>query len=182
LLPATRAITAVTVNGLPQKFSQSGNYIEVRVSFAGERFAEAQQIALEPDDDGTLRGSFFVPHRIFDQLAARKRQWPIPWTKDDYETTWLAPERLLLFIQVADAEDTMEASAMLDGRTVKLTPAYTSTRPVARCFVGYYADLSSIAPDVRHTIELHVQGLALRQLQGVFFDNVLPQFTESLVR
>ena len=26
----------------------------------------------------------------------------MPWTKEDLETTWLAPERLLLFLQIAE--------------------------------------------------------------------------------
>jgi len=180
LLPATSTIRAVTVNGVSQQFKQSGNYVEVQVSFAGKPFAQAQQIPLESGSNGTLRGSFIVPERVFVQLAERKKQWPIPWTKDDYQTTWLAPERLLLFVQMADVTDSVDAVGTLDGQPLKLTPAYTSVRPVARCFVGYYADLSRITPDVRHTIELRVTGRETGQLQGVFFDNVLPQFTESI--
>ncbi len=182
LLPAPATIRAVWVNGTAHTFTQRGNYIEVHVRFAGERFAQAQQISLEPDADGALQGSFAVPQRIFDQLAARKKQWPIPWTKDDYETMWLAPERLLLFVQIAGGKGASEAIARLDGQPLALTPAYTSVRSVARCFVGYYADLSAITPDTRHAIELRVLGLAPGQLQGVFFDNVLPQFTESIAR
>ncbi|HVZ83988.1 MAG TPA: hypothetical protein VG893_09975 [Terracidiphilus sp.] len=180
LLPAARSVTRVAVNGVEQNFKQSANYIDVPVRFAGERFAQAQQVTLALQPDGALAGSFTVPPRIFAQLAERKKQWPIPWTAEDYATTWLAPERLLLYLQLAEPRDTLQITAELDGKSLPLTPAYTSTRVDAPCFVGFYADLSRIAPGVRHRIVLHAPGLAAGQLQGVFFENVAPQFTTQL--
>jgi hypothetical protein len=180
LLPGDATVPSVTVNGRVLKFTQSGNYVEVQVRFNGSRFAQAQQIAVAPAGDGSLTGTFVVPQRVLDQLATRKKEWPIPWTKEDYESTWLAPERLLLFVQAADANDAMTLTATLDGQPLALRPAYSSSRPDAACFVGFYADLSSIAPDVRHTIVLRVPHMAPGQLQGIFFDNVVPQLTESL--
>ncbi|HVU48532.1 MAG TPA: hypothetical protein VHD85_20555 [Terracidiphilus sp.] len=181
LLPHGSTITAVTVNGGAQRFTQAGSYIEADVRFAGVRFAQAEQVEVEREADGGLNGSFAVPQRVFDQLAVRNKQWPIPWTREDYETTWLAPERLLLFVQLANVKDPTEITAELDGQPLALTPAYTSVRPVSHCFVGYYADLSGIAASKRHTIELRAPQLTPGQLQGIFFDNVLPQFTESIV-
>jgi hypothetical protein len=35
---------------------------------------------------------------------------------------------------------------------------------------------------VRHTIELQIPQMAAGRLEGVFFDNVTPQFTESVAR
>jgi len=181
LLPNESRILTTRVNGAKQKFTQTGNYVSVQVRFNGERFAEAQEVSVAPTADGSLKGSFMVPQRIFDQLNKRKKDWPISWTKEDYESTWLVPERLLLVVQAADAEDTMEATALLDGQPLPLTPAYSSGRTDPPCFVGFYADLSRVAPETRHTIELRIPKLPLDRLQGVFFDNVLPQFTESLV-
>jgi hypothetical protein len=180
LLPKTATVRAVTVNGAPHTFTQTGSYVEVPVRFAGGRFAQAQQIPLASDTGSALRGSFAVPQRVFDQLAARRKQWPIPWTDEDYKTTWLAPERLLLYVQLANTSDVATVTATLDGQPLTLTPAYTSIRAVPHCFIGYYADLSTIAPEKTHTIELHAPQLASGQLKGLFFDNVLPQFTESL--
>ena len=68
----------------------------------------------------------------------------------------------------------------MDGEPLNLKPAYSSSRADAACFVGFYADLSKIAPDVRHTIELRLPQTARGQLQGIFFDNVTPQLTELL--
>jgi hypothetical protein len=180
LLPAGSKVSTVTVNGNAVKFTQSGGYVEAQVRFEGTRFAQAQEIAVAPSVNGSLTGTFVVPQRVLDQLAARKLKWPIPWTQEDYQSTWLVPERLLLFVQAADGKDSIPVSGTLDGQPLKLQPAYSSSRVDAASFVGFYADLSIIAPDVRHTIELRVPQMAPGQLQGIFFDNVTPQLTESL--
>ena len=36
--------------------------------------------------------------------------WPIPWTAEDLRSTWLAPERLLLYVQLAEPDDQWSAS------------------------------------------------------------------------
>jgi hypothetical protein len=113
-------------------------------------------------------------------LAARKLKWPIPWTHEDYESTWLAPERLLLFLQLADGNDSITVTGKLDGQQLVIQPAYSSSRVDVPCFVGFYADLSKTSPDVQHTIELRVSQIEPGQLQGVFFENVSSQLTESL--
>jgi hypothetical protein len=180
LLPENSKVSSMTVNGNAVSFKQSGSYVETQSQFQGIRFAEAQEVKVVPGADGSLTGTFVVPQRVFDQLAARKLRWPIPWTQEDYESTWLAPERLLLFMQFADGNDLMNITGMLDGQVLKLQPAYSSSRVHAASFVGFYADLSQIAPNVRHTIELRMPRTARGQLQGIFFDNVIPQLTESL--
>jgi hypothetical protein len=181
LLAENREISSMTVNGTAVEFMQHGSYVEAQVQFAGERFAQAQEITVAPSADGSLSGTFVVPQRVLDQLANRKLNWPIPWTQEDYETTWLAPERLLLFLQAADGSDSMKVQATMDGRPLIFKPAYSSSRVDSQCFVGFYADVSAVAPDVRHTIELRMAPMGRGQLQGIFFDNVTPQLTEALV-
>lgn len=180
LLPRATKIKTVQVNGRDLPFHQAGNYVETPVAFAGIRFAQAQQVRTTDDGHGVLSGSFVVPQRVFDQLAARKKLWPVPWTPEDYVTTWLAPDRLLLFVQFANPKDSLALTATLDGQPLNLIPAYSSVRKDPACFVGFYADLSDIAPDVRHTIELRIPSNSKAQFQGIFFDNVLPQFTQRL--
>ena len=180
LLPNKVQIATAEVNGQSASFRQSGNHVEIPINFAGVRFAQAQQIQVKETVNGEFSGSFVVPQRVLEQLAERKKAWPIPWTPADYESTWLAPERLLLFVQLANPSDSMTVSASLDGKPLKLTPAYSSSRVDRPCFVGFYADLSQITPDVPHKIELKAPELASGQLQGIFFDNVLPQLTQSL--
>ena len=182
LLPEDLRISRFRINGQIQHFLQYGRYVDAKVPFDGIRFAQAQEISLYSDSKGALTGSFVVPRRVFDQLNARKKQWPIPWTPEDSKTTWLAPSRLLLFVQFAEGTDSIKVSAHLDGRPLALKPAYSSVRAHAASFVGFYADLSGIAPDVRHTIELQASETAKAKLQGIFFDNVEPQFTKALAR
>jgi hypothetical protein len=180
LLPGDTQVTGFSVNGKPQQFLQNGKYVEAQVQFDGDCFGKAQQVAVTNAGDGAIEGSFEVPQRIVQQLADRKRAWPIPWTEDDYETTWLAPERLLLFVQSADGSDSTRITASLDDKPLEFRPAYTSTRVHSPSFVGFYADLSKIAPGVRHQLKLHLADAEASQLQGVFFDNVEPELTESV--
>lgn len=180
LLPHTQTMQSVTVNGQMIAFEQHANYISIPVSFKGRRFAQAQQVVLQPAVDGSMSGTVVVPQRVTEQLRNRAQVWPIPWTADDYATTWLAPERLLLFLQAAEAHDSVNATLTIDGRPIEVKHAYTSTRVHPEAFVGLYADLSRLQPDVAHTLRLTLSGIDSQKFQGAFFDNVEPQFTTEI--
>lgn len=180
LLPSPVEVKTMTINGENVEARQHGRYVSAQVHFAGTRFGKAEQIALTSDANGLLRGSFVVPQGVFDQLVARKKAWPIPWTQQDYQTTWLAPARLLLFVQFAEPKDSMKVEATLDGQPLELTRAYTSVHAHSPSFVGFYADLSKVAPDARHSFTLRLPQLKPGQFQGVFFENVEPRFTEDV--
>jgi len=121
---------------------------------------------------GTFAAAFTVPQWVFDQLAARRRAWPIPWTRADSLATWLVPERLLLFVQIAEPDEGWVVSMKIDGRPVEVRKAYSSIRRVPRDFVGFWADISAVPPDQPHTLELQVPGMKQGQLQGIFLENV----------
>lgn len=129
---------------------------------------------------GTFRSNFRIPQRIFEQLAARRKAWPIPWTEEDKRTPWLAPERLLLFVQIAEPDEKMEVSLRIDGGPVALTKAYSSIRREPRCFVGFYADVSSLTPDRDHAVELSLPELRPGQFQGLFFENVETEYPAAV--
>jgi hypothetical protein len=95
-------------------------------------------------------------------------------------TTWLAPERLLLYVHIAEPDDKMSVSLKIDGAPVELQRAYSTIRVHAPSFVGFYADVSNLAPDKEHQLELALPKLAPGQFQGVFFDNVENEFTDAL--
>jgi hypothetical protein len=156
--------------------------VSVRAAFAGAEFRQYQQVgSFDPGfAGGRWTGKVTIPQRIFDQLAARQKAWPLPWTSEDYRTTWLAPERLLLFVQIAEPDDRWEARLRIDGRTVELKKAYTAVRAARRTFVGFYADLSLLSPDREHAIELDLPPLRPGQLQGVFFENLEPEYTDRI--
>jgi hypothetical protein len=181
LVPSGPKITAVDVDGAvtsvkPNRFG----VVEVPVSFAGARFRHYEQVDSYRKDftGGTVTATFSVPQRVFDQLAARRKAWPIPWTDEDRRSTWLDPARLLLFVQIAEPDDRWEASLKIDGQAVPLLKGYASVRANRRNFTGFYADVSGIAPEKAHRLELELpKGLKPGQYQGVFFENVETEYT-----
>jgi hypothetical protein len=180
LLPDERRLKGLEINGKHLPFTQRGQKVSAPIAFAGTRFSHSQQVPLHPLPDGSWTGTFTVPHRIQAQLASRRALWPIPWTKEDYATTWLVPERLLLFVQLAEPTDSMAVSAGVDGSELPLARAYSSVREHSGSFVGWYADISGISADHPHTIHLILPKLDSGRFQGLFFDNVESEYTEQL--
>ncbi len=183
--PSPGKITAVEIGGttVPVKAAKSG-LIEVPVTFEGARFRHYQQIDSYRRDftGGVVTATFRIPKRIFEQLEARRKAWPIPWTVEDLRSTWLAPERLLLYLQFAEPDDRWTAALKIDGQPVELKKAYASVRVNRRNFVGFYADVSQLAPEVEHRLELETPtGLKPGQFQGVFFENVETEYTKPAV-
>ena len=152
--PARRGVVAPPATSAAESFNRQIGHVDS--AFTG----------------GTFAATFTVPRWVFDQLAARRRAWPIPWTAADSLATWLVPERLLLFVQIAEPDDAWTATLQIDGRPVELEKAYSSIRRVPRDFVGFWADISALAAGESHTLELQLPTLKQRQLQGVFLENV----------
>lgn len=180
-LPSSAKVTEVDLDGtvMPAKPNKHG-VIELPVTFQGPRFRHYEQVDGYRGNSpaGNVTANFTVPQRVFDQLAARRKAWPIPWTGEDRRSTWLDPGRLLLFVQIAEPDDRWEASLKIDGQPVELKKAYASVRANRRTFTGFYADVSAIAPDKEHKLELVLPaGLKPGQYQGVFFENVETEYT-----
>lgn len=184
-LQAGARVTTAIVNGQPIPAARvDGNVVTIPLRFEGVPFRQYQPI-VEYDakaTGGRIEGTFTIPARVFAQLAARRKAWPIPWTAEDFRTTWLVPERLLLFVQIAEPDARWEARLTIDGRTVELKKAYSAVRAVPRTFVGFYADLSTLQADTPHRFELELPALKPGQLQGVYFENVEPEYTSKVVR
>jgi hypothetical protein len=181
-IAADRVMT-VDIGGAKIPVKASKGLIEFPVTFSGARFHHYQQLDSYRKDftGGPVTATFRIPQRIFDQLAARRKAWPIPWTEEDLRSTWLAPERLLLFLQFAEPDDRWTATLKIDGQPIELKKAYASVRVNRRNFVGFYADISTLKPDVDHRLELETPtGLKPGQFQGVFVENVETDYTEPL--
>ncbi|MES3035441.1 MAG: hypothetical protein V4813_15685 [Gemmatimonadota bacterium] len=179
-VPTSASVVRVTVNGDPAPFTRrTRGAVEVDVAFAGMRFAPLQPvIALDSTfAGGRVGGTFMVPSRVFAQLRARRAAWPIPWTAEDHRTTWLVPERLLLWVPMVAANDSITGRLTIDGTEVPLVKAYTAVRAVRSTFTGFYAALSGVAPDRAHRFELDLPALRGGQPLGVFFENVEPEYT-----
>ena len=183
LAPKDAGVETVTVNGVAAKFQRGAEMVTVQVRFAGEPFSRSQQVgSYDPwFTGGIFRGEFRIPTRIKRQLAARKEAWPIPWTEEDLQCSWLAPERLLLFVQMASPDPKMAVTLKINEADLALQRAYASIRPNPRCFTGYYADVSSLEADRTHKVELSLPTLEAGDFQGLFFDNVETEYTNGVV-
>jgi len=182
-VPHGARVVRASVNGVDVAPTRQGDVVELKVAFDGAEFRrlEAAAVGESTFTGGTIRGEFAIPKRVFDQLAARKRSWPIPWTAEDSLTTWLVPDRLLLYAQFAEPNDKWDVRLRIAGQPVEMRKAYTAVRVVPSTFVGFYADVSRLAPDRPHRFELEVPAMRPGQFRGLFFENVEPEYT-SVVR
>ncbi len=175
----------MTVNNRQAAFKQSGSLVTCSVRFEGEAFGRCQQVGqFDPAfTGGVFKAETRFPSRIVDQLRARKRAWPVEYTEAEREAVHLNADRLLLFINVAEPDDEkMQVSLQIDGQAVPVKPAYTSiVRNAPRnTFVGWYADVTHLAPHAVHSLEVELPALKAGQFQGLFFDTVEADYTEEI--
>ena len=69
----------------------------------------------------------------------------------------------------------------IDGQPMPVRKAYNNIYGNnKRNFLGSYADLSALEPGKDHTIEVTLPQLAPGRFQGLFFENVEPEYTSIL--
>ncbi len=72
----------------------------------------------------------------------------------------------------------MTAKLKLNDKEVELIKAnHMVTYPHPGLFVGFYADVSSLEPDKLHQVELELPEIKPGQYQGLFFENIEPEYT-----
>lgn len=185
LLPKDNKIENVTVNGKKVSSEQKGKIVTCKVKFAGTYFSHANQIgSYEPDfNKTTYKAVFNIPKRIFNQMQRHKKDWPIEYTEDDLLATWLDPSRLLLFVCVAQPDDKQDVKITIDGKQIEAKKAYNGIYPYVgkHTYMGIYADVSNLKPDVKHEIEVTLPQLKPGQFQGLFFENIETEYTTKIV-
>ncbi len=184
-LPAGQRIDALAVNGTALPFTRNGNLVTARVRFAGERFGKSQGLwTYDPSfTGGTVRASFRVPARILEQLRRRRQSWPVSYTEDDLLAPWLGSYRLLLYAHVAEPDDTKQVAITIDGVPARVLKAYNNIYGGSkRNFLGHYVDVSSLKPDKEHVVEANLPQLPPGRFQGLFFENVEPEYTSSIAK
>jgi hypothetical protein len=199
-LPDTDAVATVTVNGKAVPYSQKGAVVCTKVTFAGTPFSQCQQVGVyDPTfSNETFKGEFSIPKRIFAQLKARQAAWPVAYTDDDRLAPWIGPERLLLFVNIADAKPEMNVTMKLNGQPFELKKAFNGIYPNSgdQTFIGFYADVASLSPDTTYTVEIglpqsipgplpkpekgEIPKIRVGQFQGLYFDNVETEYTSCL--
>jgi hypothetical protein len=190
MMPEGTAVEQVKINGKKAPFKKRGNIIHVECGFEGSYFARNHAVTTyDPAFDGTVvTGAFTIPKNIFSQLKARKKAWPIDWTEEDLVCTWLAPERLLLYVQIAEPDWEMELGMKLNGKPVEVKKAYSSRTPGSmskgrgnNTFVGFYLDVSDLKAGREYELEVTLPpSLKPGQFQGVFFENVETEYTDKI--
>lgn len=182
LLPAGKWLRSVKVGGERVPFGREGDLVRIPLHFGGEYFPKMNQVVAFDNDfaGGLAEGTLQVPERIKTQLAERKKAWPISWTEEDYKTPYLVPERLLLFVQMAEPKEDMVVTLKIDGEERELTPAWSSIRRHERCFLGWYCDVSDLEADKEYKISLNLPELAPGQFQGLFVENIETEYTSEI--
>jgi hypothetical protein len=184
ILPAEVKAANVIVNGYPAAFKQERTVVRLKVAFAGEAFVGGQAVAAyNPKfEGGTFQGRFNIPGRVFEQLRRRQETWPVDYTEDDLRATWLGSHRLLLFVQIAEPDEAMIVSLKIGGKTVVLQKAYNSIygHEPKRTFLGFYADVTRLDAGREYELELELPKLAPGRFQGVFFENIEPEYTTEI--
>jgi hypothetical protein len=182
-------ITKASVNGREVPFVRSSEmgWLRLPVTFADKRFDHCQQLGTYDPDfaDRVFRADLTVPQRVFDQLAARRKAWPVDYTQEELLATWRGTDRLLLFIQIADPSDMWRVGLKIDNQTIEVRKAYSDVFPLSRerTFTGFYADLSKLQPDTPYQVEVELPpGLQPGQFQGLFLENVAAEFTSELAQ
>ena len=206
ILPGKQKIRRMTINGKDHPFRQQGQTLNARVKFQGQYFPRAHSLSeYDPGFQGqTVEATLRIPERINQQLEQRKKDWPVPYTYDDKKAPWLAPSRLLLYIQVAEpyrkmeqqfprGEDTItrmvdkpirkdEYGLQIDGKPFPIHEAYNGVYPyIERSNLGIFADISDLEPGMEHTIRVKLpENLRPGQFQGLFIEHVENEYTSHL--
>ena len=184
-VPEGQVVKSAKVNGQPVEFTRKGSVLSAKVNFAGLPFSQCQQVGeYDPKFSGnTFKGEFSIPSRVFAQLAARQKAWPVPYTEDDLIAPWIGPDRLLLFVNIADANPKkMEVTIKINGEPVEVKRAFNGIYPNSgdQTFIGFYADVASLQPDTKYEVEIGLPTLEPGQFQGLYFDNVETEYTRVL--
>ncbi len=184
-LPASSRISAVRVNGqTAARFRRRADRVVVDVEFGAPAMHPMHPVVAWDSTftGGTVRGEFTIPQGVFDQLKARRVAWPIPWTAEDYRTSWLAPERLLLWAPFANADDKWNARLTLNGAPVEFRKAYTAIQTERSTFTGFYADVSMLESGRSYRFELELPKTTRGQFLGLYFENIEPLYVPGTVR
>mmetsp|Transcript_82401 Transcript_82401/g.217385 ORF Transcript_82401/g.217385 Transcript_82401/m.217385 type:complete len:299 (+) Transcript_82401:2-898(+) len=162
---------------------------EVDVTFAGTPIEHGMPISstrVPPTfSGGWFNTTFSIPSAIFDQLKARQANYPISWTANDRNASWLDPSRLLMTIAYAHPLTTAAPRARLIGASLKILWASNSRNGPASasqsCFTGYYIDASSFPPEAMHALSVWMPSVAPGDFQGLFWDNLDTEYTNQVV-
>jgi hypothetical protein len=168
----------------------SGQRVSLEIDFDGGAVQKLMPLGPVPpstNTGGSFSSTFSIPLAVRQQLSARAAAYPIDWQPAENNATWLVPTRLLMSIYASSPKDSWSVQVSVDGKPAVVSRSYNSrglVRPSV--FLGFYVDLEPFfASDadfgVNHTLQLTLpQGLAPGQFQGVFLENTLTEYSDSV--
>lgn len=113
---------------------------------------------------GVLNGTVNVPAAVIAQLAARAAAYPVQWNASDLEIAWLAPGRLLAYIDSAGLLPSgVSIPATLNGAPVPVQEVFSCrTSHTESCFQGYWIDLSAagVRADTDYSLSMTLPAFA----------------------
>jgi hypothetical protein len=184
LLPEDGAARAVDVNGRPAIFAPAAAVggapaLALRNARWGAanvpRFGRAEPLCAGSEGASPLACEFSVPLSVLDQLTARNESFPLeydldPEARNDANTAWLAPGRLLIWVKYQGLLDhALNVSGEIDGRPLLVRKAYNSIEPIQGRFLGHFVDATPhIRFGERQTISLRLPALGWYVWQGNF--------------
>jgi len=191
------SFSGISVNGVDCKLPDTHadgshhfderNVTQVQIQFAGTSpVYHAMPIdpsALAPPDftGGWFNITFSIPSVIKQQLSQRKAGYPIEWQPAEYKATWLVPSRLLMYIFIAEPQDSMDVLLVMNGTVQEVGKSYNSRGLVrSRCFLGFYYDASALPDDAVHHLAVKIPTVAAGQFQGIFWENVETEYTDTI--
>jgi hypothetical protein len=183
-VPEKARVRTLTVNSVVHPFKADQGVVTATVRFAGKAFSQSQTAGDVPAGfaGGLYKARITVPTRVFTQLAERKKAWPVSYSEDDLRAPWLGAWRLLLHIPIFEGADAMAVGLKINGQAVDVLKGYGSVYAHSpRSFLGHYADLSGVKPDSPVDIEVSLPALRPGQFQGVFFENVVTEYTKRIM-
>ena len=182
-LPSGVSVRGAEVNGAPARISaRRGDVLTIPVRFGATTMRHMQPVVQwDPRfAGGRVAGTLTIPRPILEQLKARRSAWPIPWSADDLSTTWLAPERLLLWAPFSSPDARWNAQLRIDGAVVPLQKAYTAIhRKAPGTFTGFYADISALEPNRAYRIELTLPATTPGRFLGLYVENIEPEYVPA---
>ena len=185
MLPYNAWVNDVSINGKRVTLNRSMDLVNSRVKFNGDAFYQAHQVGkYDPEfSGGRFHGEFTIPERIFAQLIDRKKNWTVQYTEDDLLAPWLGPDRLYLFVDIAEPNPNMNVEMTINGKNMEVKKAWNGVYPNSgnQTFLGFYADIASLLPGVPYHVELTLpDNLKPGQFQGLYFDNVETEYTDEI--
>merc|ERR1712178_607105 len=137
---------------------------------------------------------------MLSHLQERQARYSISGTPEDMDASWLAPNRLLLYLYVARPSPGLaKPMVIIDGKTADVIPQYNSrgnhavvppgggavSGNTARTFLGWYVDCSHLKVDTTHSVSIQFPWSETERenhpFSGIYWHNIQDAYSHELI-